>query len=415
MPLRLRIPARRALAALKSRPIQRLHSLRLFPARPGGMAGALATARPGNLPSLLRAAVAMPPVKRAACLVAALARWDDLPSETRTTFFSVPLAELAPAVDNLSNSPSDTSRRHAAEVIALHPAPATLANLAQLLHDDSTVVRRAASRAVRDLALRFASSAAPPEWDAFLADALLAYADHRAHAVLDAAVLALARPGPRFRALLRDPQSPAHFPLRGALRRARGARSRLGALAALAVDPLAAAALERLRAPDPLAEHEHALAARHLLLHPSRRRRLRALSLDALPRPRDWDDLSEGARRGLITWVIALPAPVAERRDLLMRLAADASLHVSVAAERALARLHARLALTASITLPRAGESVAMRGDGRARASAFATRIAPPPASDAGTARPPSNPATPANPATIALARDILRQRGVAV
>lgn len=309
--------------------------------RVGGFHRAVAESPIHSLASLLRAVQPRPARERSAAHRELARRWDESPTIIRL-ILATGAAEVGQLVDNLSAEASPDSQRIACFLAASRPTPIAVDALARALDVTEPGARRELCRALA----RLAADASPnlPWWDAFdrlIAHAAERYDRNRLPATLGA-LLSLARhPGPLVRSVLTDPNQHAHLALRGALRRARFPGARAAAIACLAYDPLASAALDRLAQPDAPEEHDASLRAWHLLINPARRRRLARATSALLPPADALDALSDEARLGLVKWTGTLPMPANERRSRLLCLASDPELRVSVAAERALARLSA--------------------------------------------------------------------------
>lgn len=309
--------------------------------RVGGFHRAVAKSPIHSLASLLRAVQPRPARERSAAHRELARRWDESPTIIRL-ILATGAAEVGQLVDNLSAEASPDSQGIACFLAASRPTPIAVDALARALDVTEPGARRELCRALA----RLAADASPnlPWWDAFdrlIAHAAERYDRNRLPATLGA-LLSLARhPGPLVRSVLTDPNQHAHLALRGALRKARFTGARAAAVACLAYDPLASAALDRLAQTDSPEEHDAALRAWHLLINPARRRRLARATSALLPPADALDALSDEARLGLVKWTGALPMPANERRSRLLCLASDPELRVSVAAERALARLSA--------------------------------------------------------------------------
>lgn len=319
----------------------RIRSLCGARSRAGGFTRSIADAPRHALGSLIRGAMRGPDSTRSGARLAAALRWQEISSLERRVVVGDQF-ECARLVENLLQAPDPAARAIACEVAAFSPSPGGVAALRAVLLDTSPIPRRALCRALGKLvAAPRLSEETRRSLDALLAHAAETYPDHRLPA-LPGAILTMARvPGPKVRAILTDTDQPIHMTLRAALRRARFEGSRAAAVAALAFDPLASAALDRLTQPDSATEHDGALRAWALLINPARRRRLARATPGVLPTRELGESLSEEARLGLVKWTIATPMRPAERRDRLGALAADPCLRVSVAAERALARQEA--------------------------------------------------------------------------
>ncbi len=248
-------------------------------------------------------------------------------------------AQAAALVENLLRSTCAADRAVACEVVLLSPCAPAIAPLRALLNDPDPQARLALCRALAAFgrSLRPAHSAWAA-FDALLAHAAETYPEHRLPALPGALLAAARSPGPEVRRILTDTDQPIQMTLRAALRRARFEGARAAAVACLAFDPLASAALDRLTQTDDVAEHELALRAWPLLINPARRRRIARATPGVLAPAHFADSLSDEARLGLVKWCVATPMRPAERRERLVALAADPCLRVSVAAERALAR-----------------------------------------------------------------------------
>ncbi len=336
--MRIGIATRNRLPRIDFRRIRSLCGAR---SRAGGFTKSIAEAPRHALGSLIRGALLSPEAPRSVSRLAAALRWQEISSHQRRVVVGDQF-ECARLVENLLQQADPAARAIACEIAAFSPSPGGVAALRAVLLDASPLARRSLCRALGTLVVApRLSEETRLSLDSLLAHAAETYPDHRLPA-LPGALLATARaPGPNVRAILTDTDQPIHMTLRAALRRARFEGSRAAAVACLAFDPLASAALDRLTQPDSAAEHDGALRAWAMLINPARRRRLARATPGVLPTRELGETLSEEARLGLVRWTIATPMRPAERRDRLGALASDACLRVSVAAERALARQEA--------------------------------------------------------------------------
>ncbi|MEX0875987.1 MAG: hypothetical protein WD114_00885, partial [Phycisphaerales bacterium] len=187
-----------------------------------------------------------------------------------------------------------------------------------------------------------------------VADAAWSFSVHRCRSPLISALLlvdrAVATPMERrivqrIKRLLSERSHPSHAPLRTVLKRTPCPILRERALRWLAIEPISGAALERLAEADSLLEHELVLTRAHLAMRPARAAALgsfkqargalgtrRAGAGGMLPGRDRWDELSEDARIGLLSYTALVPGEETARRALQEPALADGSARVRLTA-----------------------------------------------------------------------------------
>lgn len=279
------------------------------PLRLVALQAAVGVAAPSDITALAVEAIelALPRPDRAHAAAAqqalevAVAWWDHLDPATRRLLVATGADRLPPALASLGRAADRATRDLAARIPCDLGDPGLAGHLSAMLADDAAgdAAARALMRLVIDLRPDLAPQPPRPQpaprlavLHEALAEAAWRYAEHRRRSVLLAVLLHLSSPARRLQSdpgleriagLLEQAAHPAGAGLRSALRSGTAPVVRSAAWRLLAHEQLAPAAIDRiLRAATP-EDHEALLGDAHLIMHPARLRRVRALRRKLAP------------------------------------------------------------------------------------------------------------------------------------
>lgn len=309
----------------------------------------------------------------------ALARaWPYIPADARPLALAVGRERWIETTKVLAGHAEADARLAAISIAHDTADPALGHSVCSLLGDEEQRVRQAADEAVLRMSLRqlrhvpsellgahYASIANqgvvsfPADPDVLelerhvllraVSDAAYGFTSHRCRSPLVALLLLIDHRNAsrvereisvRMRRLLAMRNHPSHAPIRTLLKRTDCPLLRERALRWLPIDAISNAALERLRVPESLIEHEVMLRNAHLAVRPARASRLCSLTSprstsraqEVLPTPQQWKALSGSARLGVVSLNALIGGDEQARRGRIEPTLADESLHIRLRA-----------------------------------------------------------------------------------
>jgi len=273
-------------------------------------------------------------------------RWDRLTPPMRAAAVASATGLLPSLADRLARHEASDRRRAAPLIARDWLSPLTISATARLVYDPEERVAVEAERTLLE-AVRQRSAlgeAGDEALDVALAQAASRYAEHRRRGVMYAAAIGAEAPGPHLAAWLEREDEPTHMALRAAVRKAEDPEIRGRCVAWLGREAIAPAAIDRLERPASALEHADTMVRAHLLLAPTRRRRLgRTRRAERyLPAGDVWRGMTSEARRGGVHWIDALPLRARDRAALFGESLADEDVGVRARAVRRLADLVGR-------------------------------------------------------------------------
>lgn len=309
----------------------------------------------------------------------ALARaWPNIPADARPLALAVGRERWIETTKLLAGHAEADARLAAISIAHDTADPALGSVVCTLLGDEEQRVRQAADETVLRMSLRqlrhvpsellgthYASIANqgvvsfPADPDVLelerhvllraVSDAAYGFASHRCRSPLVALLLLIDHRNvsrvereisDRMRRLLAMRNHPSHAPIRTLLKRTDCPLLRERALRWLPIDAISNAALERLRVPESLIEHEIMLQNAHLAVRPSRAKKLSTITSprsasraqEVLPSAQQWKTLSRSARLGVVSLNPLIGGDEQARRSRIEPALADEGLHVRLRA-----------------------------------------------------------------------------------